>query len=304
MQSTTRQVNARYDALARAAGAVVVGLDMDGTLSPIVDDPELAHIHPDAPDVLVGLSEVVRAVAIITGRPARQALALGGLDEVGEAMAAHGKVLYVFGQYGNERWSSTRRRIVTPRPPGGLAGFLRELPRLLRTADAIDTRVEEKGLAVGLHTRRLPDPAGALTRLSSPVTEAAARHGLAVEPGRFCLEVRAPGVSKGDAVRAISREVGASGFLFAGDDLGDVAAYDAVDEMRAHGRPTLLVASTAGTEASPLAHRADIVVPGPDGVLDLLRRFTADALAARKSPAPRLRFEPDLARDSATPHRR
>lgn len=285
MEWASRQADDRYDALVRAAGSTVVGLDMDGTLSPIVEDPELAHIHPDAPDVLVALSEVVRAVAIITGRPARQALALGGLDEVGEAMAGHSKALYVFGQYGNERWSSTRRRIVTPRPPAGLAGFLRELPRMLRTADATDTMVEEKGLAVGLHTRRLPDPAGTLTRLTTPVGEAAARHGLIVEPGRYCLEVRAPGVSKGDAVRAIAREVGASAFLFAGDDLGDVAAYDAVDAMRAGGWPTLLVASSAGTETSPLAHRADVVVPGPDGVLDLLRRFTADAMEARRAPA-------------------
>ena len=37
----------------RAADDLVVGLDFDGTLAPIVEDPEDAHIHPDAADVLV-----------------------------------------------------------------------------------------------------------------------------------------------------------------------------------------------------------------------------------------------------------
>ena len=69
--------------------------------------PSSAHIHPDAPQVLTELAGVVRAVAVITGRPARQALALGGLDEVGDAIGGTGRELYMFGQYGNERWSST-----------------------------------------------------------------------------------------------------------------------------------------------------------------------------------------------------
>ena len=38
----------QYAALVRAADDLVVGLDFDGTLAPIVDDPEEAHIHPDA----------------------------------------------------------------------------------------------------------------------------------------------------------------------------------------------------------------------------------------------------------------
>ena len=40
----------------RAAADVVVGLDFDGTLAPIVDDPESAHIHPDAAQVLIDLA--------------------------------------------------------------------------------------------------------------------------------------------------------------------------------------------------------------------------------------------------------
>ena len=140
----------------------MVGLDFDGTLSPIVDDPAAAHIHPDASEVLVDLAGQVAAIAVVTGRPARQALALGGLDEVGNAIGEAGKELYIFGQYGNERWSSTSRRVISPRPPHGLATFLRELPRMLRAAGAGEAFVEDKGLAVAVHTRRLEDPDGGL----------------------------------------------------------------------------------------------------------------------------------------------
>lgn len=270
----------RYAAITRVARDTVVGLDLDGTLSPIVDDPELARIHPDAGDVLVDLAARVATIAIITGRPARQALALGGLDEVGERIDRLGKQLHVFGQYGNERWSSSNRRIVSPRPPQGLGGFLRELPAVLRRHDARDVFVEEKGLAVAVHTRRLADPAVAFARLLPALTDLAHANDLTVEPGRSVIEVRAPGTHKGDAVHRIAEETGAKGFVFAGDDLGDLEAFNAVEELADEGLATLLVCSSS-EEQRALLRRADAAVDGPDGVLHLLRQLTRDAAAAR-----------------------
>jgi trehalose 6-phosphate phosphatase len=69
---TSADAEQRYAALVAVASSAVVGLDFDGTLAPIVDDPGSAHIHPEAPGVLLELSGVVRAVAVITGRPARK----------------------------------------------------------------------------------------------------------------------------------------------------------------------------------------------------------------------------------------
>jgi trehalose 6-phosphate phosphatase len=278
MEFTSPAARERYDALVAAADQVVVGLDFDGVLSPIVDEPSEAHIHPEAPEVLVGLSDVVRAIAVITGRPARQALALGGLDEVGDAIGERGKELFLFGQYGNERWSSSRRRVISPRPPHGLSTFERDLPGLLRRADAVGAHVEEKGLAVAVHTRRLDDPAGAFERLLPLMGEQAARHGLVLEPGRNVIEVRSDGMHKGNAVETLARDQSAGGFLFAGDDLGDVQAFEAVAALRDQGLPTLLVAA-ASEEQTALVPLADVVVQGPDGVLELLRRLTADATA-------------------------
>jgi trehalose 6-phosphate phosphatase len=274
---TSPQAEQRYADVIAAAARAVVGLDFDGVLSPIVDEPSEAYIHPEAPGVLAGLAEAVRAIAVITGRPARQAIALGGLDEVADEIAKHDKELFVFGQYGNERWRSTQRRIVSPRPPHGLSSFERELPRLLREADAEAAYVEEKGLAVAVHTRRLPEPTATFERLLPPMRELAERHGLGLEPGRHVIEVRAPGMDKGHAVHTFVSEQDAGGVVFAGDDLGDIEAYEAVVELREQGMPALLVCSLSDEETA-LADRADVLVPGPAGVLDLLRDLTRRAL--------------------------
>ncbi|MCW2764743.1 MAG: trehalose 6-phosphatase [Nocardioides sp.] len=276
MEFTSAEGERKYAALVRAAAEAVVGLDFDGTLSPIVDDPAAARIHPEASAVLVELAAQVNAIAVVTGRPARQALDLGGLEEVGRAIGDAGKELYLFGQYGNERWSSSNRRVISPRPPHGLATFERDLPRTLRLAGAADAFVEEKGLAVAVHTRRLEDPEAAFERLLPAVRALAAHHDLIVEPGRNVIEIRSAGMHKGRAVQTLAAELHAGAFMFAGDDLGDLEAFDAVRALERAGMPTLLVCS-ASAEESALLDLADVVVKGPEGVLDLLRQLTEDA---------------------------
>lgn len=279
MDFASADAEQKYAALAAQASQAVVALDFDGTLAPIVDDPAQAHIHPDAADVLIALARRVKAIAVVTGRPARQVLALGGLEEVGDALAAAGTELLVFGQYGNERWTSGNRRIVGPRPPVGLATLLRELPRLLRHADAAEAYVEDKGLAVAVHTRRLPDPQAAFERLLEPLREAAEAHDLTLEPGKQVIEIRSPGMDKGLVVDRLVDTLGAKALLFAGDDLGDVEAFEALSAWEREGLTTLKVCSASrhAIDPSPLAPLADVVVDGPDGVLELLRRLTADA---------------------------
>ena len=127
-----------------------------------------------------------------------------------------------------------------------------------------------------IHTRQLDDPADAQKRLIPILTEAAARHDLVLEPGRAVVEVRSAGMHKGRVVETLVDELDAGGFLFAGDDLGDIEAFRAVADLRESGLETLLVCS-ASDEQSALVPLADVVVEGPDGVLDLLRRLTVDA---------------------------
>ncbi len=113
-------------------------------------------------------------------------------------------------------------------------------------------------------------------RLLPELRDLAARHDLVVELGRSVIEIRSPGVHKGQAVRTIVDELDAGGFLFAGDDLGDLEAFDAVRALGDDGLPTLLVCSSS-EEENALLELSDVVVKGPDGVLALLTQLTEDA---------------------------
>lgn len=93
------------------------------------------------------------------------------------------------------------------------------------------------------------------------------------------IEVRAPGMDKGQALRTIHAELDGHGAMFAGDDLGDVEAFRTVQALRDGGLPGLLVCS-GSEEQKALVELSDIVVDGPQGVLAFFRQFARDAAAA------------------------
>lgn len=266
---TTQGGRDGLDALLARPHRAVVAFDFDGTLAPIVADPEQARAHPDAVPALAALAPRVASVAVITGRPAGVAVRNGGF--AGVAGLDH---LVVLGHYGAERWDAATGEVTAPAPHPGVAAVRAELPGVLDRAGAWQgTWIEEKGRAVAVHTRRAADPQAAFEALREPLAALAARHGLVVEPGRLVLELRPPGVDKGAALRAYVREVDAEVVLYAGDDLGDLPAFAAVDALRAEGVPGLLVCS-GSDEVSELQKRADLVVDGPAGVVRLLRALT------------------------------
>jgi trehalose 6-phosphate phosphatase len=258
------------DAILARPTRAVIALDFDGTLAPIVPDPEQARAHPDAVPALAALAPKVASVAVITGRPAAVAVRHGGF--AGVPGLEH---LVVLGHYGAERWDAVSGTVSAPAPHPGVAAVRAELPGFLDKIGAWQgTWIEEKGRAVAVHTRRAADPQAAFEALREPLTDLATRHGLIVEPGRMVLELRPPGMDKGVALLEYVREIGAEAVLYAGDDLGDLPAFAAVDKLRSDGIPGLLVCS-GSSEVAELADRADLVVDGPPGVVRLLSALAA-----------------------------
>ncbi|MFH9084538.1 trehalose-phosphatase [Streptomyces sp. NPDC017673] len=248
----------------------LIGLDFDGTLAPIVADPEQARAHPGAVPALAALAPAIASVAVITGRPPEVAVRYGGF--AGVPGLEH---LTVLGHYGAERWDAATGELTAPPPHPGVAAVRAELPGLLERAGAGEgTWIEEKGRALAVHTRRAPDPQAAFEALRAPLADLATRHGLIVEPGRMVLELRPPGMDKGVALLDHARAVHAGCVVYAGDDLGDLPAFAAVEKLRTNGVPGLLVCS-GSTEVTELADRADLVVDGPEGVVGLLRALAA-----------------------------
>jgi trehalose 6-phosphate phosphatase len=260
----TSEGRAGLAAILAGPGTSMIAMDFDGTLSPIVADPAAARAQPAAVPALRRLSGRAGTLAVITGRPAGQAVELGGLDQV--------PGLIVLGHYGSERWHDGR--LESPPPPPGVAQARERLPALLAAAGAADARVEAKDRAVAVHTRNTADPAGTLARLKDPLAELADGTGLVCEPGRLVIELRPPGTDKGAALRGLVEERSARAVMFCGDDLGDRPAFAAIRELRAAGHPGLTVCSASG-EVTQLAEEADLVADGPGGIAALLAALAA-----------------------------
>jgi trehalose 6-phosphate phosphatase len=234
--------------------------DFDGTLAPIVEDPTQASADPRAVAALGRLGLHVGTVVVITGRAARTAVELGGFREIIGLSS-----MIVLGQYGVERWNAADDEYILPPEPPQISEVAEELPEILDSLGLAGARIEDKGRAIAVHTRLLPDPEGAFVKLEGPLRELAARHGLILEPGKKVWEIRASGMDKGVALRSIVDETGARQVIFAGDDLGDLSAFRAVRDLASSGVAGFLVCS-ASTEQDALTELSDVVVDGPPGL--------------------------------------
>ncbi len=261
---TTQQGRSAWRAGVEDPANTLVCSDFDGVLSPIVKNPDAAWASEAAVSALARLGQLVGRVAIVTGRTARKAVELGRLEH--RPGLEH---LTVLGLYGFERWDAATGEYDEPPAPAGVEAAWKELPGLLDRLGLAAARLENKRMSISVHTRELPDSAAALGVLAEPLGDLALRHGLRLEPGRHVFELRAAGRDKGDAVRGLVEESSPRVVMYAGDDLGDLPAYEAVREMRYAGRAQGLLVCSSSDEQDALVALADVVVDGPDGVAAL-----------------------------------
>lgn len=200
--------------------------DVDGTLAPIVSDPEAAAVPAAARAVLRDLAGRYRLVACVTGRRASAARRMVGLDELTYA-GNHGLELLLPGE------AEPRLDPALGHHGGAAAGFVSRLD--LRDLAMIGMRLEDKGPIQALHWRGAADIDVAEQR-ARRLAELAAEQGLAPHFGRLVLELRPPvDVNKGVAARRLIGESGADLALFAGDDRTDLDAFAAIRSLQRDG---------------------------------------------------------------------
>jgi trehalose 6-phosphate synthase len=242
-------------------GHSVVIVDFDGTLAPIVDDPPSAAPLPEAVEALSRLARRVGRVAVVSGR---------SLD----FLRCHLPIgIELFGQYGVERLDNGI--VVTAPATDGWLDAIREAADEAER-ELPDLFVERKGaVAVGLHWRQHPELEAAARDLGRRLAET---YGLHLEPGRMTLELRPPvKVDKGTVTAELA--AGSTAALFIGDDRGDLAAFTALTALVEKGglAQALRVAVESPESPPDLLENADLVVDGPDGVVEFLTRL-ADLL--------------------------
>ncbi len=240
--------------MAESAGELAVLSDFDGSLAPVVLDPDAAVALPAGLDALRRLVPVVRRVGIVSGRAIEFLAGRVGLPGVELA-----------GQHGLEFERAGERRLDAAALPyvEAMGSAAAEAERLLP-----GIRVENKGASLTLHWRGQPSRADEVRSVASRLAE---RHGLALLPGRLISELRPPvRADKGTAVEVLAS--GCSAALFAGDDDGDLAGFAALDRLTWTGALRHALRVGVGSPEAPgeLIERADVVVDGPAGLAALL----------------------------------
>ena len=207
----------------RRAGRMLVALDFDGTLAPIVPRPADARL-------LDGLDEPLRrlagrtdtTVAIVSGRGLADARSRVGLEGV-----------YYAGNHGFEIEGPGVDRVLPearearPALDACVAGLSRDLD------DEPGVEIEDKEWTLSVHFRRVTE-SGAEERIARAVREHCERDGLRVTSGKKVFEVR-PDLDwdKGRATEFLLSELGAEGLpaIFIGDDRTDEDAFEVVREL-------------------------------------------------------------------------
>jgi trehalose 6-phosphate phosphatase len=236
-----------YDLLAPLVAApdrTALVFDVDGTLSPIAPRPELAVVPEQTRSELRRLAERYALVACLSGRAGLDARRLVGVEGI-EYVGNHGLELH-----------PDARALATA---------------IARFRDAVGQPVEDKGVSLAYHYREAEDEKAARAKLES-VAQAALLAGLEPRWGRKVLEVR-PRVEadKGTAVRALIERARGSRGLYAGDDTTDLDAFRGLAEAGLEHAVRIAVASDEGP--LELREAADLVVSGPDELVEVLRRL-------------------------------
>jgi trehalose 6-phosphate phosphatase len=236
--------------------------DVDGTLAPIVERAADAKVPKETALLLARLSRRYASVACISGRAAadvRRLVGVGGIEYSG----LHGAELLE---------PDTHRAVVLPE----FARHMPEVQQFVRERDtaalrALRVRIEDKGPIMTFHWRGAPDEEAAQERVRAIAAEAEAE-GLWTHWGRKVLEIRPPvPIGKGRAVRELLARRPVRAALYAGDDVTDLDAFEALAGVE---RPVRVgVRSDEGPRE--IVEQADLVVDGTDGMRELLAELDA-----------------------------
>jgi trehalose 6-phosphate phosphatase len=250
------------------AGSAVL-LDIDGTLSPIVENAADANVPEATRQLLIAVARHYGMVACVSGRRASEARAMVGVGTI-SYIGSHGAELLEAGWTEAmldpqvEQW---RERIDAFRRDSDTA----ELRR-------VRVRIEDKGAIVAFHWRGAADEVAARAVVDS-LASAAQAAGLDVHWGRKVMEARPPvRIDKGAGVGRLLEHGNVSIALFAGDDVTDLDAFRALRRLQSEGRLQRSVCVGVRSEDGPaeIESEADIVVDGTDGVQEVLAALAAD----------------------------
>jgi trehalose 6-phosphate phosphatase len=231
---------------------LLVALDFDGTLAPVVDKPDQARALPAAREAVLRLSVMPRTrVAVISGR------SLSSLEEVADLpdnvlhVGSHGVELRLDEPAATFDLTNTEQiRIV----------HLEEM--LTEVAENLDqVWLEPKPAGFALHTRLATEENSRVAHLEALEELEELGDGAddyTVREGKDVLEISVRTATKGDSIEHLRTYTDSTAVFFAGDDVTDEDGFEA------------LGADDLGLKAGEGATLANFRVKGPEDVARVL----------------------------------
>jgi trehalose 6-phosphate phosphatase len=238
--------------------ALLVALDFDGVLAPIVQDPSSSRPLPASAEAVRALAELpATAVAMLSGR------ALGDLRTV----SGFGPPVRLVGSHGGEFDDGAlelddEQRTRKERLVSAVRGLVDGEPGV---------RLEDKPAGIVVHVRGA-DPAVAEKVLDATRSGPARMPGVEATEGKAVLEMAVVQVSKGAAIDTLRDHLEVDAVLFVGDDVTDETAF-----VRLRSGDVGIKVGDGGTAAG---YR----VATPEDVTAVLEQLLAARLA--RSPTP------------------
>ena len=204
---SAEEVDARLRELARVP-VLLVACDYDGTLAPIIDNPDEARPIRESVAALRQLAAMPDThVAVISGRALRDLAALSRLPEEIHLVGSHGTEFDVgfANDLSPEQWEQRER-------------ILQELNDVARRDHGFI--IEPKPAGVAFHYRKA-DPEIAADAVVEVLNGPGALDGVHVKTGKMVVELSVLDLNKGDALDRLRTDVSAEAVIFAGDDVTD-----------------------------------------------------------------------------------
>ncbi|MFW2381252.1 MAG: trehalose-phosphatase [Acidimicrobiales bacterium] len=194
-----------------AVPVLLVATDYDGTLAPLVDDPDLAVANPESVSALRALGRADDTfAALISGRSLDDLRSVSSMDDAIRLVGSHGSEFDVgFASDLDPESSDLRSQLIAAAH---------------QVASEIGGRVEQKPAGLAFHLR------GASRQTADAATTALREgpgswEGVFWRHGHDVVELTVTATNKGDALERIRGDVGATAVLFLGDDTTDEDAF-------------------------------------------------------------------------------
>ncbi|MDN5915872.1 MAG: trehalose-phosphatase [Pseudonocardia sp.] len=238
------------DRLAGVPG-LLVALDFDGVLAPLVDDPSSSRPLPASAEAVRTLAGLAGTTVVMVSGRGREDLA---------SVSGFGAPVRLVGSHGSEfdpalAASLGRGEFLSPDQRDRRAALIEDLQPLVD--DVAGARLEIKPAGAAVHVRGV-DPAAGTALLDRVRTGAATRDGVDATEGKDVVDLAVLRTTKGSAVHALRAHLRVDAVLFAGDDVTDESVF-----TRLSGRDVGIKVGDGDTAAT---HR----VAGPEEIADAL----------------------------------